>query len=856
MLWNSGQPILTRVSKFVDPSILLDKFEQLVNVGVKRVLEKFMFKMYVLVALRKLAKEKVYVCINITSLALGIGSFLILSLYLRSELTFDQHFSKHEQIYRISTRFQAAENPPAEFAITQEGIGPLLVQDYPQLGAHVRFRNSSQSVLRYENRQFSWDDIYLADENVFDVFDHDILAGDPETAFSDMNSIAVSESFARSYFGDEDPIGKVLESDNFSYRVTLMFADLPENTHLKYSALYPYSVLSQFIPNYEDNYIRGLTGVNIFTYLLVNPDFDPESFGGIIEDFVNKYMVEQLAQMNGTFNASLTPLGDTHFSVSLPGDVPNGNIFYVYGFSAVAAFILLIACINYMNLATARATKRAKEVGMRKVVGATRGQLIGQFLGESLVFTTFAMLLGVVLAVAALAFTPMGSLMGKESLLSGLLDPTALIGLLLLTIAVTVVSGLYPAFYLSSVSPKAALTKVSDSWRSGLSIRQVLVLAQMAISIGVIACTLLMSQQMNYIANKPLGFNKENQVLIELRGADLLESLPTLKNELLTSSNVLGMVDTANAPGFGNGINMIQIENNEGIVNPEQVEVIAIGPNYVPGLGIEMAQGRVFSEDRTVDAGSSVMVNEQLVRKMGWDDPIGKTVGTGENQSTVIGVTRDFHYAPLNNEIGALLMFPLNLDFEGVSEAARPLQRRSIIVNITGNNVGETLDTIEEKIKLFDPSHVFDPSFLDARLNELYKSETDLMNLTQIFAVLCIVISAMGLFGLASFNTEQRNKEIGVRKVLGASSSQIVTLLCKNLIILIAVAAVPATIVSYLTIDSWLERFAYRAELGTFSTVAPFIAAILTVSAIALITVVVQSLRAAQSNPVEMLRYE
>jgi putative ABC transport system permease protein len=815
-----------------------------------------MFKIYLLVALRKLAKEKLYVTINILSLAIGIGSFLILALYIRSELTFDQHFTNHENIYRISTHFQQGNGEAAEFAVTQEGIGPLLVADYPQLGAHVRFRNSSQNILSYQGVRQSWDDLYLADENVFDVFEHEILAGDPQTAFSDMNSIAVSESFARSYFGDEDPIGKILESDSFFYRVTLMFADLPENTHLKYSALYPYSVLSKFIPDYEDNYIRGLTGVNIYTYLRVDPDFDLASFNGIIESFVEKYMTERLANMRSTFRAELTSLTDIHFGKSLPGDQPNGNIFYLYGFSAVAIFLLLIACINYVNLATARATKRSKEVGMRKVVGASRSQLIIQFLGESLVFTLIALVLGLVFAVSALAFTPIGTLMGKASLISGLLDTNAILGVVTLTLGVTLLAGLYPAFYLSSISPKAALSKATGSWRKGLPIRQLLVLAQMAISIGVISCTLLMSQQMRYLANKPLGFNKENQVWVSLRGADLLEQMAPLKSELLAQSNILNVVDTGQVPGFGNGINMIAMENNEGVVGPEQIDMIGVGLNYVQGLGIEVTRGRAFSEERSVDETKSWMVNETLVRKMGWDEPIGKLIGGGENEGTVIGVTGDFHYAPLNNQIGPLLMRPLILNFENTPAQTRPLQTRDLIVNITGEDVGNTLSLIEEKIRLFDATQVFDPSFLDVRLDELYRSERNLMGLTEIFAGICIFLSAMGLFGLASFNTQQRNKEIGVRKILGASSMQIVVLLCKNVIVLIAVAAIPATILSYLTITTWLQRFAYQAESGMLGTAWPFIMAILAVSFVALLTIVLQSLKTAQSNPIEALRYE
>lgn len=816
-----------------------------------------MFKMFFLVAIRKLLKERVYVVVNILSLALGIGSFLILALYLKSELTFDQHFADHDQIYRISTHFTFSNGASSDFAITQEGIGPLLVQDFPQLGSHVRFRNSSQNVLTYENKRFSWDDIYLVDENVFDVFEHEILAGDVETAFDDSSSIAISESFARSYFGEEDPIGKMLQSDSYSYRVTLMFADLPENTHLKYTALYPYRALAKFIPDYEDNYIRGLTGVNIFTYLKVNPGFDPASFDRIITEFVDKYMTESLGRMGGSFKAGLTRLDKIHFGPSYQRDRPMGNIFYVYGFAAVAVFILLIACINYMNLATARATKRAKEVGMRKVVGANRYQLIGQFMGESFVFTLIALFLGVVLAVLALSFTPIATLMGKQGLLSSLMSPEVILGVVVLTLGVTILAGLYPAFYLSAISPKAALTKVQNSKRGGISIRQALVFAQLAISIGVIACTLLMSQQLRYVASKPLGFNKENMVWIDLRGVDVIEDIPTLRNELIANPNIIDVADTAMVPGFGNGINVIQVENNEGVIGPEQVDRILVGANYLETLGIEIVQGRGFSLERDTDATVVMMANEAMVRKMGWDDPIGKQIGNTPNfQGTIIGVAKDFHYAPLNNQIGPLLIQLISNDFSEVAPQTRALQTRSIIVNITRDNVTETLDVIESKIKQFDPSHIFDPKFLDEQLNDLYRSEINLMKLTEVFAGICILISAMGLFGLAAFNTQQRSREIGVRKILGSSSQQIVVLLCRSIIVMIVVAAIPATLVSYVAIESWLERFAYRFEPNLFQAFLPYGIAVLAVASVALLTVVVQSLKTAQANPIDALRHE
>lgn len=816
-----------------------------------------MFKMYFLVAVRKLMKERLYVLVNILSLALGIGSFLILALYLRSELSYDQHFSKHEDIYRISTHFTQNNGTSADFAVSQEGLGPLLVKDFTQLGAHVRFRNSTQNVLSYEDKQFRWDDIYLADENVFEVFDHEILAGDVNTALEDINSIAISESFARSYFADEDPIGKVLHSDSNDYRVTLVFADLPESTHLKYSALYPYRALSKFVPDYEDNYIRGLTGVGVFTYLLANPSFDTASFDGIVTQFVDTYMQEGLARMDGTFRASITPLDEIHFGPSYPGDRPNGNIFYVYGFAAVALFILLIACINYMNLATARATKRSKEVGMRKVVGATRGQLIAQFLGESLVFTVIAMLLGIFMAVLALTFTPIATLMGKEALLSSLASPTVLAALVMLALGVTILAGLYPAFYLSAISPKAALSKVSNSRRGGLSIRQLLVFAQLTISIGVIACTLLMSQQMRYVANKPLGFNKENQVWIDLRGVDVIEDIPLIRSELVANPNIIEVSDTAMLPGFGNAINVIPVENNEGVIGQEQVDRIIVGPQYLETLGIEVVQGRGFSVERDTTPSTVIMANQAMVRKMGWDDPIGKQVGNTPNfQATIIGITSDFHYAPLNNEIGPLLIQLTSNDFSNLPPQTRALQQRSLIVNITGQNVPETLRFIEQAIRQFDPNHIFSPSFIDARLNELYRSEISLMELTEIFAGICIFISAMGLFGLAAFNTQQRNREIGVRKILGASSGQIIVLLCRSVIVMIGIAAIPAAVFSYAAINSWLQRFAYRLEPNLLQALLPYGIAILAVAVVALATVALQSMKTAQANPVDALRYE
>lgn len=806
-----------------------------------------MLKMYILIALRKLAKEKIYVFINIFSLALGIASFVVLSLYLRSELSYDQHNSKHESIYRLVSNFSNGE-----FAVTSEGLGPLLIQDYPQLGEFTRFRNASQNTLSYEDNRQSWDNMYLVDENLFDVFDHEIIYGDPETALDDPYSIAISESFAFSYFGDRDPVGEVLVSDSFSYRVTLVFADLPENTHLKYNAVYPYSILEVFLPNYQDDFIRRLWGVSIYTYLHVAPEFDPSTFPDISASFYDQYMAERGESLNSSFSAEIQPLASIHFGEPIAADLPAGNIFYIYGFAAVAIFILLVACINYMNLATARATKRSKEVGMRKVLGATRSQLMGQFIGESMVFTMVAMVIGLFVAAFALAFTPIGSLMGKEELLISLLQPSVLFGVLLLAIGVGLLSGLYPAFYLSSISPKAALTKVAASGRSRFSIRQLLVLIQMSISIGVISSTLLMSAQMRYIANKPLGFDKENKVLVQIQGADAIETIPTMEIELLAQPGILDVVNTRAIPGTGNAVNLMQVENNEGVMEPTGVDRIMVGLDYITGMDIEVIEGRSFSEDIATDSTNSMMVNESMVAKMGWDEPIGKRIGNPDDPMLVVGVTRDFHYAPLHNEISALLIHPFEMNFDNTSAMARPLQRTTIAITIAGDNVGATLEAIDRTIKEFAPGNIFDPVFLDEQLDRLYVSERNLMNLTELFAVVCILISAVGLFGLAAFTTQQRFKEIGVRKVLGASSLQIIFLLTKQLIFLVALAALPSCIISYYALTSWLEKFAYRTDID----ITPFLIATVAVTLVTFVTVALQSLKTSQSNPVNALRYE
>jgi putative ABC transport system permease protein len=564
-------------------------------------------------------------------------------------------------------------------------------------------------------------------------------------------------------------------------------------------------------------------------------------------------MAETLASIKMSFAATFQPLAETHFGEQLQKDLPTGNVFYLYGFGTVAVFILLIACINYMNLATARATKRAKEVGMRKVLGASRAQLIVQFLGESFAFTAIAAVAGLLLAQGALSLTPIGSLMGKEHLFTAMSEPLVLLSVVGLVVLVGVVAGLYPAFYLAAISPMAALTRVRRSWRSGLSMRQSLVLLQLLISIGVIACTLLMRDQMRFVHSMPLGFDKDNRLIVTLRGYDVVKNIKTLKSVLRAQPNVLDVTTIDAVPGSGNFVNVLPVETNSGAFESVSTDRIVVGSNFVDAMRLKVLEGRGFSEALATDVSESVIVNESFVQKMGWTQALGKRLKWGPSEGVrVVGVVKDFHYASLHNPIGPMMMHPIREDYANVPDQQKPLLTTSIIVVMSGENLSGTVDAVQSAISKFDPRFNFEPVFLDDKLSELYRSESSLMKLTGIFSGICIFIAVMGLFGLAAFTTEQRTKEIGIRMVLGASDSQIAFMLSRYLMPLVLFAAIPASILSYYAIERWLQRFVYRAEIGWLV----FVGSTLAVALVAVLTVMLQSLKTTRADPIKALRYE
>jgi len=813
---------------------------------------------YLAVLLRTLQREKLYAAINVAGLSLGVACCLILGLFLRSELTYDRYNVNHDHIYRVVNEFNNNGNTD-QFAVTSRMLGPMLAQEYPQIiKGFVRFQNNTNNgglAVHHGTDTYYWEHSYFVDDNVFNVFTHKILYGDPKTALKDPAGVAVSSTFAKKYFGDKNPIGETITTDSgIPNKIALVFEDQPVNTHLKYDILF--SSNTPFLRDQDNPTMRRqmLWNVGNMTYIVTAPDFDPATWPGLSEEFYKKYMEAMGKQLNASWHSWLQPLTATHMQSEVGYDLPNGNAVYLYGCAAVALFILVVACINYMNLATARAARRARSVGIRKILGASRLRLGLQFLGEAVVFALIALVLGVVIVELVLKFTPINSLLSQEVDLDLRRQPELLGWLLGLGVLMGLLSGLYPAIYLSSWAPLSALTGKTSTTKGNLRLREALVLLQFTISAAVIAATLLMAAQMRYIANKSLGFQKENRLMVTLRGTTTIDKIPTLRTELAKDSHVLGVSETQVMLGQDTNIVMSDVDKDGGGTTSLTLKNEPIGEDFLPVMGLHLLQGRDLSKRMLTDVGTNFLVNEALVRKLGWSEPIGKHVSLGKGGGAggrVIGVVQDFNFRSLHTAVEPLVMYATSHDFSNIPEVFRPFQQRLLIVNISGQDVGHTLDYIEKVMSQVDPKHPFEYQFLDETLDKLYKSEHQLMGLIGIFSAVCIFIACLGLFGLASFTTEQRTREIGTRKVLGATTWQIISLLARRILVLVLIAAVLASIVAYFAIDEWLNGFAYKTGINPLVFVLSAAAA----AAIAFATVALQSFKTASADPVEALRF-
>jgi|WetSurMetagenome_2_1015567.scaffolds.fasta_scaffold32653_2 putative ABC transport system permease protein len=808
---------------------------------------------------RTLYREKAYALINLCGLSLAIACCLILGLYLKNELTYDRHNTLHKQIYRVEQEI-TVNGAPTSFALTSIAMGPMLKQNYPEVKDYVRFRTPSDQkfLITIEGKKLFWDKIYYTDANVFEIFTHRFIYGDPKSALKDPTSAAVSESFARKYFGDANPIGKTMLADLYPTmprKITAVFRDLPENTHMKYNALFRDPNTVSYTPN-----PRQLLSIGYYTFLLMPENYSVAAFKKISDSLFSRFMEELVRAQNIKWRGWVQPLADIHLNSSVGYDLPTGNKYYVFGFSAVALFILLVACINYVNLAMARGAKRAKEIGMRKILGISRTHLVFRFLSESVVFSLIAMIVGIVLVKLVLRLTPIDMLFGKPLGMDLLNEPTLLAWILGLGLIVGLIAGIYPAVYLSSIQPLSALASTRGGKMGIYRLRQSLVLLQFTVSVVVIACTFMMALQMRYISHKPLGFDKQNRIIVTLTGKDVVLKYQQLKSELLKNSHVLGVTACSQMIGIGQDLptSGAEVEGKAGKPEMMILNNIQVDDNFIPTMGMQLARGRDFTKKLLTDVGSSFVVNEAIAKAKGWQEPLGRIIRTEAGATVadgkVIGVLKDFHFKSLHVPVEPFIISPFakNFDFSTISAEQSAALRFVMVVHLSPANIQQTLGFVQQMFTQFDPRHPFEYKFLDEAIDAMYMSETRLMKMTGIFSGICIFISCLGLFGLVAYTTEQRTKEIGIRKVLGASALQIVTMLARNTLLLVLAGAVIASIIAYYAISEWLTSFAYRVGINPLI----FVFSTLAVIAVAFITIALQSYKTAQSNPARTLRYE
>ena len=793
-----------------------------------------MFKNYLITALRNLNKSKISSIINITGLSLGISCCLLILLYISDELSYDNYHEKGERIYRLQM-FTKISNRGREIAITPPALAPVLANSIPEIESFVRIDINSDFQVEYNEEGYKLGNFLTVDSTFFNIFSCEFIMGSAETAINQPNSIVLTEASSKRIFGDLDPVGEVLNIRNETpLTVSAVIKDIPGNSHLKFDGLWSFISSPQLRASLpERNYFA-----EFYTYLLLHEDADIEEVERKINEVSDREFGELYSEKKTARQYPLQNFKDIHLKSNVPYEIESpGDIKNVIVFSIIAIFVLFIACINFINLSTARSGKRAREVGMRKVFGAHKNQLIKQFLIESVLLS----LLGLILAFIIIeGFLPIfNELTGKQFIIKDLMNLSTLTTVFILIIVSGILAGSFPAFILSSFRPIAVLKgKLSYSSRSIL-MRKGFVFTQFSISIFMIIAIFIVLNQLSYMQNANLGFNKNNTINVSITSRtnqvflDRIEQLPGVES-VTYSYNVLGI-----APG--NDVFLPEGKNPEETLN---AVIYAVGYRFIENYDIEILYGRPFSEDFPTDTLNSIIINETAATNIGWkEDAIGKQLTniSRDNQlSTVVGVVRDFHYMSLKSTLAPMVMQLLH-------------QYNSCIsIKVNPDNTAGIISSIEELFIEHFPNREFNYSFLDEDLRNLYPEEEKTQKIAIYFGILAIFITCLGLFGLASFTIEQRTKEIGIRKVIGASVKTVVYFFSKEFIKLTLIANLIAWPAAYLLMNKWMENFAYKATIG----LTPYVLSFCLVLIIALLTVSFQTVKAAVANPADSLRYE
>jgi putative ABC transport system permease protein len=795
-----------------------------------------MFKNYFVIGLRNLLKQKGYSFIKIAGLAFGLAASMIIYLYVREDLSYDSFNSNYKKIVRVLTIDSAEGVSSKHVGVTQPMLGPTAESELPEVVKYVRFTGGGRYDLSYEDKALKCDAAFRVDPSIFDVFDFKVVDGATSGILDQPGSIAITQSLAKKIFGDESAVGKTIKLNlTTDLNITAVLADPPKNSHIQFD------LLRTLVPGQDENGLRQSLetwqGIFCFTYLLLDKPANVKDLNSKLEAIVRKNNAYQF------FTPVVQPLEDVHLrskEILFETNANKSDTLNVYVLSIIAVLILVLAAVNFMNLVTAKSTGRAKEVGMRKVIGAVRHQLIGQHLTESILVTFIAALLAL---VAVFIFVPiLNNNYQRFADFKLLLEPGSLLVIFALILGVGIFAGLYPAFVLSSFKPIHVLKGAFKNSTSGVRLRKALVVLQFTISIALMVGTGVVYQQMRFIYTADLGYSREQVITIQQSGPAVGRAT-TLKNELLQNKSILSVGTSSARIGQQLGRTNIFPEGSTSETNIISSIMVA-DETFIPSMNMKLAAGRNFSLD--FDDSLSMIINEEMVRLLKWDDAIGKEIGlqsgpnpTDQTKYKVVGVIKDFHFATIRHRLEPMFM---------LYGATNP----AMSVKVKAEDMDATIAYVEETWKKVNPGTTFEYAFLDEQFANLYRNEQAFASMFTHFTVLAIVIAGLGLFALSAFTAEQRKKEIGIRKVLGASNATILYKLSAEFIVLVMISFVMASVIAYFVMSKWLEDFQYSIKLGAGIFIVAGVASI----AIAMLTISFQALKAALSNPVDSLRSE
>jgi putative ABC transport system permease protein len=798
-----------------------------------------MLKNLLTVALRNIRKDKTYSAINILGLTIGITCSMFLLMYILDELSYDRYHKDAEDIYRVVSNIKEPDNA-FTWAVAQIPLGAELMDNYPEVKNVVRFFDLGRTLYKNGDKEFYEDKFLLADSTVFDMFNYTFIHGDPNSALDNPNQIVLTKKIAVKYFGRDDALGQTLQNKTGDvYQVTGVVEDVPLNSHFSFDAL----ISKRSMPGYTEQTSWGNFGV--YTYLQLPSGYDLAKMDTSLAKIIKEKVNPIFAQYGITIRYELQRITDIHLHSKIQDEAEaGGDISYIYVFAAVAIFMLLIACINYMNLATARSANRAKEVGIRKVMGSQRRQLIAQFVTESVVVTLLALIVSLVLIYALLPL--FNQLSNKQLPFSYVTEPRVLLALLGMVVVVGFLGGSYPALYLSGFNPVHVLKGQVAAKGGSVFFRKSLVVLQFSISIFMLISTLVVFDQLQFMRKKNLGFSKERILRIGLPEQELINRSQLIAERMRQSNGVAATATSNSSPGFGIGKLLLQVEDNEGKLSERGVDLYNADHDFVKTLGMTIVEGRDFSPEVSSDTTFAVLVNEAMVKRMSWENPIGKKFIFGAGQpdaveKRVVGVIKDYHQNSLYDAIEPLMII-LNL------------KNSYLFVKTREGDVHESLASIEKTWKEINPGFPFEYTFLDQDFNSQYKSDEKRSQIFTAFSLLTIAIACLGLLGLTAFTTEQRTKEIGVRKVIGASVRSLVTLVSREFFVLVGIGTLLAFPAAWYFTHQWLQNFAYRINLT--AEWPTFIVSALLAFVVTLITVGFHVIRAANANPVNALRSE